>query len=154
MTAMKKKITFADILGNLPPKSEKQNLLEVMGPNVRRIPFALWEDRFFFRGALNTVLREKTGSFPCKLGKKGETHPVFLLQKVGNYAFRTCPCTSKRKPGVRYVRMGCILEYTKREMDKDSYILEQYSFNLSADEAFHRDLFFEGRVPETCLKKT
>jgi hypothetical protein len=148
---MPKKSTFADILKNLPPKADPPDILGEMGQGMLRMPFQLWEERFYFRGALNTALREKTGRFPARLGKAGETHPVYLLRKLGNFGFRACPCTSKKHNSSKYIRQGCVLEHTTREMDRDSYILEHMSFNLSEDDAFRRKLVFQGRVPETCL---
>ncbi len=151
---MKKKITFSEIMNNLPPKTSRPDVLGDLGPAVRRIPFELYSERLLFRGALNTALREKTGVFPVRLGKAGEHHPIYLLREVGNYAFQACPCTSKRQAGTCYVRKGCVLEQTQREMDKTSYLLERYVFNLSRDDAFHRHLVLMGRVPESCLGRT
>lgn len=148
---MPKKTSFADILKNLPPKAEQPNILQEMGQSVLRAPFDLWEERFYFRGALNTALREKTGGFPARLGRPKETHPIFLLRKLGNFGFQVCPCTSKWQYRTRYIRQGCVLEITKRTMDRDSYILKKMAFNLTADDAFRRRLIFLGRVPETCL---
>ena len=148
---MPKKPSFADILKNLPPKTEQPNVLEEMGQGVLRMPFDLWEERFYFRGALNTALRDKTGVFPARLGKAGETHPVYLLRGIGNFGFQACPCTSTKQGGTRYVRQGCALEITNKKMDRDSYILEKMAFNLTADDAFRRRLVFLGRVPERCL---
>lgn len=145
---MPKKSSFADILKKLPPKTDPPDILKAMGPSILRIPFQLWEERFFFRGAPDTALREKTGRFPAKLGKV--THPVYLLRKIGNYGFQACPCTSKSQRG-SYIRRGCILEYTNHEMDRDSYILEQMVFNLAKDDAFRREMIFWGRVPENCV---
>jgi len=146
-----RKTTFAEMMRSLPPKVQPPRLLEDLGSNVIRLPFKSWEERFYFRGALNTALREKTGMFPAKLGKAGETHPVYLLRKIGNYGFQACPCTSRPQSKARFVRRGCVMEYTNRKMDKDSYILDQMAFNLTEADAFRRDLVFFGRVPENCL---
>lgn len=104
------KKTFADILKNLPPKTEQPNIFKEMGRALLRIPFDFWEERFYFRGALNTALREKTGHFPARLGQPGETHPVFLLRKLGNFGFQACPCTSKEHGKARYIRKDCLLD--------------------------------------------
>lgn len=145
------KKSFADILKDLPPKTEQPDILEEMGRALLRMPFHLWEERFSFRGALNTALREKTGVFPGRLGKPGETHPVFLLRKLGNFGFQACPCTSKEHGKARFIRKDCLLEITEKKMDRDSYVLEWMAFNLTEADAFRRGLVFQGRVPVACL---
>jgi hypothetical protein len=150
---MPKKLSFADILQNLPPKTREPNVLEEMGQNVLRLPFQFWEERFYFRGALNTALREKTGVFPARVGKAGETHPVFLLRKLGNFGFQACPCTSRKQFRTRYIHKGCPLEITNRNMDRDSYVLERLAFNLTEDDAFRRRMVLLGRVPPECVKE-
>ncbi len=147
-----KKATFADIINNLPPPAPRPDVLEEMGESVLRIPFHYWEERFWFRGALNTALREKTGVFPARLGLKGETHPVYMLRKIGNLGFQACPCTSKSHKKALHIRKGCVLEITKREVDRNSYILRQMVFNLTEQDSFRRNMMFIGRVPESCLQ--
>jgi len=129
-----------------------RNLDMVLG-SVVKLPLTYWRDHFFFMGADDAELFERsTGKFP-KTSHPGKTHPIFSLKALPNHAgYRVCPCSS-RKPfgryGYRYIRKGCRLRFTNHEMDRDSYLVENILLNLPPTIAIK--LRFKGEVPNICL---
>ncbi|WP_045214243.1 hypothetical protein [Desulfonatronovibrio magnus] len=149
-----KKMTFKDILKSMPKKEKPDNPLEVLqGSTIKKIPFESWQERMFFYGGCDRRLREFTGSFPATLRKDQSTHPVFILKKNTAQSFMTCPCTSVRHKKMIYIKARCPLDMTGAELDRNSYIVSKYTFNLSPDPGFHRKLNLAGIVPDRCLSK-
>ncbi len=103
-----------------------------------------------FSGARDTELRAITGSFPKSIKGPKSSHPIFILQSLGNFGFRVCPCSSKRHRG-RYIKKGCVLDETDIVTDRDSFLIEEYSFALSSNSPVESKLRFMGKVPEKCL---
>ncbi len=150
----KKKMTFKDIMKSIPRKDEPDNPLELLeGSAIKKIPFECWQERMFFYGGCDHKLKELTGSFPATFRKHHTTHPVILLEKNASHSFTACPCTSKPKKSLSYIKADCPLDMTGNKLDRNSYIVRQYKFNLSPDPAFHRKLTLVGIVPEKCLSK-
>ncbi|WP_045213937.1 hypothetical protein [Desulfonatronovibrio magnus] len=150
-----KKMTFQDILKSMPKKDEPDNPFKVLeGSSVRKIPFESWQERMFFYGGCDRRLRKFTGSFPATLRKNQTTHPVFILKKTTSQSFMTCPCTSVCDNEMIYIKAHCPLDMTGAELDRNSYIVRKYTFNLSPDPGFHRKLNLAGIVPEKCLSKS
>jgi len=117
-----------------------------------RLPLCLWRQNFFFKGAANEKLRILTeGKFPCRAPSAG-THPIFVLtalpQRVGH---RVCPCSSagSYEKSQRYIKRGCRLAYADTVMDRNSYLVEHYIFNIPHEEA--GSVRFFGAVPEACI---
>lgn len=118
-----------------------------------RLPLCYWRERFFFKGAVNKKLRILTeGGFPRKAPSAG-THPIFVLtslpQRVGH---RVCPCSSVRRyqgRRQRYIKQGCRLGYSSTIIDRNSYLVEHYIFNMPHDEA--GSVRFIGETPEECI---
>lgn len=134
------------------PGSRPAPDLSVLGASLTRLPPRYWQQRMFFHGARDKDLRTHTGEFPATLRKLSRTHPLFVLKVLGGVGHKVCPCSSKNWGVRRFIRKGCVLEFTGREMDRDSYLVEQCDFNLPADPAFVEGLCFMGRVPESCLE--
>lgn len=127
--------------------------LAVLGEAVTRLPPRYWRERMFFRGARDKDLKARTGEFPATLRKVSRTHPLFVLKMLGDLGHKVCPCSSKNWGAGRFIRKGCLLETTGREMDRHSYLVESCAFNLPTDPAFVEELRFMGRVPESCLER-
>jgi len=99
-----------------------------------------WEENSLFTGCKDSALRIVTQELFPKIGKWGtlaspkNTHPVFLLKRNSNFAYNFCPMSSKTYNSTtsRCVPKGTRLLHSVRATvtDKDSYILEEYSFKL------------------------
>jgi len=131
----------------------QDNVENVLGA-VAHLPLKYWKEKMFFMGALDEKLAEFTeGRFPARV-VSGKSHPVFslkpLLSRIG---FIVCPCTS-RKPrkseSFLFIITGCELLYTRRRIDRNSYILKEVRFPIPCSLAFA--LRFLGEVPERCLQ--
>ncbi len=144
-------LTFKEFLNTCAEPNPPPDPLAALGKNLLKIPQAYWQKRMLFSGALNTELFEKTGEFPARSKKPSLTHPVFVIKKIGSFAFKLCPCSSKLIRGCRYIRKGCRLEISETIMDRNSCLLEQYTFNLSKDPSFCGRLIFRGKVPRSCI---
>ena len=127
--------------------------LSVLGEAVTRLAPRYWRERMFFRGARDEDLRALTGDFPATFRKLRRTHPLFVLKMLGDLGHKVCPCSSNNWSARRFIRKGCVLELTGREMDRHSYLVENCAFNLPTDPAFVEGLRFMGRVPESCLER-
>lgn len=148
------KMSFKDIMKSMPKKNEPDNPLEFLeGSAIRKIPFDCWEEKMFFYGGCDHKLKELTGSFPATFRKDQATHPIFLLRKNSSQSFMACPCSSKGNKLLTYIKAHCPLDMTGAKLDRDSYIVKKYTFNLSPDPAFHRKLILAGIVPERCLSQ-
>jgi hypothetical protein len=135
-----------------PSRTASRHLEDVLGATVN-LPLRYWRPNMLFSGAPDDRLRRLTaGLFPLRL-VKNKTHPLFCLHVLPDtVGCRVCPCTSSQpRRGVpqRFIRRGCVLSFTRRIMDRDSYLVDEIVFNLPADLAFR--LRFRGRVPEECL---
>ena len=127
--------------------------LTALGEAVSRLPPSFWRERMFFHGARDTDRKVVTGDFPATFDKVRRTHPIFVLKVLGDLGHKVCPCSSKNWGGSRFIRKGCLLEITGREQERDSYLVEWFSFNLPSDPAFTERLLFMGLVPETCVER-
>lgn len=105
----------------------------------------------FFQGALDKGLREATGVFPATFRPDRKSHPLYVLDRVGDIGHRVCPCSSRNWAARRFIREGCVLEITQRITDRNSYLVESCLFNLPLDPELWERLLFMGRVPEACL---
>lgn len=105
-----------------------------------------------FRGAPDLVLRDITGAFPLKLASPSGTHPIFVLDRLPGLGYRVCPCSSKNFGVRRRIRKGCVLAYTRRETDRDSYLVETCAFTMPQDPSFWERLVFMGQAPAECLE--
>jgi hypothetical protein len=126
--------------------------LALLGEGITRLPPPYWRERMVFQGARDQDLRVVTGEFPATFHKERLTHPIFVLIALSDFGYKVCPCSSRNWGVSRFIRKGCILEITRKEQDRNSYLVEQFAFNLPSDPAFTEGLFFLGQVPETCLE--
>ncbi|MCF8037985.1 MAG: hypothetical protein K9K79_01585 [Desulfohalobiaceae bacterium] len=133
-------------------RQSRQLDLEVLGQSITRLPPDYWKENMFFKGARDTVLRELTNDFPKVVKNTASTHPVFVTKIFPGIKIRLCPCTSRPSP-VRYIPRGTRLETTGVVVDRDSYLLEDYYFNLPLDPEFSRGLNYQGTVPETSIRR-
>lgn len=106
-----------------------------------------------FRGASDSGLREATGTFPATFRSPHGTHPLFVLETLPGLGHRVCPCSSKSFGVRRRIRKGCVLRYTRRQMDRDSHLVESCAFNLPLAPEFLDPLRFMGLVPPECLEE-
>ena len=134
--------------------SESHREWRILGPSILRLPLPFWEANMFFRGARDTKVRHISGGFPKTLRSHKASHPIFTLQTKNedDLGFRVCPCTSSPFQG-RYIPKGTVLEVTGRVMDKDSYLLEHYHFQVPRDPDFIRDLVYWGTVPDGSIQE-
>jgi hypothetical protein len=152
MTANKPKRAAISIWGPQETDAPRRPVdLALLGEGITRLPPSHWRERMLFRGARDEDLREATGEFPATLHKERRTHPIFVLKALGDLGHKVCPCSSKNWGVSRFIRKGCILEITRKEQDRHSYLVEDFAFNLPSDPAFTEGLFFLGLVPESCL---
>ena len=105
-----------------------------------------------FRGASDVRLREATGTFPATFRSRHGTHPLFMLERLPGLGHRVCPCSSRNFGARRRIRQGCVLIYTEREIDRDSYLVESCAFNLPLAPEFLERLHFMGLAPDECLE--
>ncbi|MFW6180014.1 MAG: hypothetical protein ACOC43_16780 [Desulfohalobiaceae bacterium] len=142
-----------NIWKSTPERGSSTDLSLLEGCSILDLPVSKWEQNMLFSAAKDKWLLQQTGgAFPAALRKDKSTHPIFVLQKLGNMGCRICPCTSRPNRGGRYIVQGCRLEITGRSTDRDSYILEQFSFNLPLNPAFKPKLPLMGKVPQTCIR--
>jgi hypothetical protein len=134
------------------PVSRPLEDLTALGESITRLPLGYWRERMFFHGARDRDLRVVTGEFPATFRKDRITHPILVLKVLGDLGHKVCPCSSKNWGARRFIRKGCILEVTGREQERDSFLVERFSFNLPSDPAFSQGLRFMGQVPEACLE--
>jgi hypothetical protein len=128
--------------------------LDKIGEGVSFLGPAHWQPRMIFSGFPDVILKANIAGFPSSLKGRGlrHSHPIFVLECNSNLSHRTCPCTSKYTPGTKYIQAGCRLEYSRRVMDRTSFILEHFAFNLPAERDWMDKLRFWGKVPEGCIK--
>ncbi len=135
-----------------PSLKRRSSLWEVLGGALQRLSPMYWEERMLFGGAFDRELIKQTSFFPERQRHPSGTHPIFVLSIAGPMAIQVCPCSSKGRMAVRFIRPGCCLEITGRVMDRRSYLIEAFRFLLPSDPAFWKPLSFWGKVPETCLE--
>lgn len=152
MRPLKKTTKFSAIWESPAERTFGERELELLDPGIRQLPPRYWQPGMLFTGARDHFVRDLTGVFPAKLGDKQASHPLFVLQVLGGLGHRVCPCSSKDWGERRFIRGGCVLIYTSRATDRDSYLVESCPFNLPADPEFTERLSFFGKVPADCLE--
>lgn len=132
-------------------KNLKRPDLSVLGNAIKKLPPAHWEKRMLFAGISDYDLREWTGRFPATFRKNHVSHPVFVLQPYSSGPL-VCPCSSKGARTMRYIKKHCRLEMKETTTDRNSFLVEQYSFTLPLDTRFRVNPIFMGKVPTCCIK--
>ena len=124
--------------------------LSVLGNAIKKLSPMQWQERMFFAGVSDLDLKEWTGGFPATFRKEQITHPIFILccRASGHLV---CPCSSKGKKRLRYIRRDCRLEMQDTTTDRDSYLVERFSFTLPLDSRFRSKPIFKGKVPPGCI---
>ncbi len=121
---------------------------------VRFLPVSVWPQNALFVGARDPQLKGlTTGAFPQGPASPSGSHPLFVLQAVGNLAHRVCPCSSQRFFNQRYIEKGCKLDHTSFVLAERTYLVEECRFQIPKDSAFLWSLRYWGRVPEGCLRR-
>ena len=105
------------------------------------------EERTFILKMRNSALAERTGD-RFDDGNPDGCHPVFVLSIEANQVFRCCPCTSKRNSKVSYIIEGSRTTPDGFRIDRDSYLLHFFSFNLTDTDPLMQRLEFMGQVDE------
>lgn len=106
-----------------------------------------------FTGAADRGLHPLTGGrFPAG-PPTSKKRPVFALKSLPHASgFKVCPCSTKTPSKLdrsRYIRRGCTLRPTARRVERDSYLVENITFNIPPSMAL--SLRFLGIVPDECL---
>jgi len=124
--------------------------LSVLGNAIKKLPPMQWQERMFFAGVSDLDLKEWTEGFPSTFRKEQITHPIFILccRASGHLV---CPCSSKRKKRFRYIRKDCKLEMKDATTDRNSFLVERFSFTLPLDSRFRSKPIFIGKVPLCCI---
>lgn len=131
---------------------KRTTLWDALGRGLRNFPPTYWEERMLFAGASDRDLLEQTSFFPDRLRHPSGTHPIFVLNVWNPSAVEVCPCSTKGRMAVRFIRQGCRLDITEKIMDRRSYLIEAFRFLLPQDPSFWKPLRFWGKVPESCLQ--
>ena len=153
---MKSRLKDGNSIWTKKPQSDAiwKNIEQTLGA-VNRLPLQYWKPNMFFVGAQDKTLSELTqGRFPAKQSKR-KTHPVFSLEQLPfQTGFKVCPCSSRppfQQNRCHYIKKGCRLKHTDHLMDRNSYLIEQVTFNIPSSVAFR--LRFRGEVPDECVKR-
>lgn len=121
---------------------------------IRFLPVSVWPKSALFVGARDSRLKNLTGgAFPVGAGLQANSHPLFVLETVGNLAHRVCPCSSQRFFNQRFIEKGCKLEHTLFVMTERTYLVEECVFQVPKDSDFLWSLRYWGRVPEGCIQR-
>lgn len=117
-----------------------------------RLPLTFWREGWVLReiedGTWLTLTAE-THAFPRRLRSDHVGHPGYVLEEIGNYALRLCPCSSLPQPGPR-VPKGTVLQPTGFVNERDTYLVEGSSAVISRDGAIFRQYpRFLGIFPRT-----
>ena len=119
-----------------------------------------WDDNWLFTDCKDSNLRIVTqGLFP-RIGKEKaptpkNTHPVFLLNRIPNLGYNSCPCSSQEyNSRAPFIPKGTQLAHSVsgRATDKNSYILESYTFKIVANNIVVSSENFIGIVPEGTIQ--
>ncbi len=144
-------------MGKLTTNAEKELLaqvrrpdLSVLGDAIRKLSPMQWQDRMFFAGVDDLDLSAWTGGFPATFRKELQTHPVFVLRSHPS-GHLLCPCSSKGSKRFRFIKKGCRFEMKNKTSDRNSYLIEKFTFTLPLDARFTRKPIFLGRVPLSCI---
>ncbi|KMY68946.1 hypothetical protein AAU61_05125 [Desulfocarbo indianensis] len=147
-----------------PPDSRetvgRQSLLDKLaeqrgrgGNSIRFLPLLAWPERGLFVGAKDASLRQFTqGGFHARSGEAPGSHPIFVLQQLGNLAHRVCPCSTRKYANKRAIPQGCVLEHTLYVVRERTYLVEDCVFPVPRDKNFLWSLRYWGRVPESRLE--
>ncbi|MFZ7110053.1 MAG: hypothetical protein ACOWYE_00080 [Desulfatiglandales bacterium] len=122
---------------------------------AEHIPLLYWRPAMLFTGAADRGLYRLTkGRFPAG-PLTSKRRPVFALKPLsGACGFKVCPCSTKipfDQAGPRYIRQGCRLRPTGRRVERDSFLVENMTFNIPPSMAL--SLRFLGVVPDECLRR-
>lgn len=102
-----------------------------------RLPMTCWREGWVLReiedGVWLTITAE-THPFPRCLRPNHRGHPGYVLEEIGNYALRICPCSSLPQSGP-LIPWGAVLQPTGVINDRDTYLVEGSAVVLSRDGA-------------------
>lgn len=125
-----------------------------------------WVEGTMLLGIKNgELLRYTQGEFPRSAWGRdvqlNGTHPLFLVERIGNWGMRFFPCSSSEGDGkaanaatCSFVRKGTLLLRTGNRMPKTTYLIHSIQANLEADnDIVGREHFF-GVVPESGISGT
>jgi hypothetical protein len=148
-------ITGKMLWGQAGIAEEPHKEIEAILGSVTRLPVKYWKPRMLFHGARDRELITLTdGRFPAgKVTKK--KRPVFSLKPLPHQCgYKVCPCSSRipyRQKEYRHIEKGCRLIHKGHVTDRNSYLVEEASFNIPPSVAY--GLRFLGEVPMGCLKQ-
>lgn len=108
-----------------------------------------WDERLYFDEMNNKDMAELTG-YRFTGGSSWGTHPVFILRKIEKGCYDFCPCSSQEynRGKASFIRKGSKTSPNSLRIDKNSYILHFYSFNLLADSYLVDRMPLRGKVNE------
>ena len=134
---------------------------------IPKLPASHWKKNMLFFGADNKNLLDQTGGqFPAG-NPNNTTHPIFVLEVNPGYSNEICPCSSaipnrhNAPNGItrRYIIKTCSMTYIPQNIEKDTFILEEYFFQVPADPSVAipiqengSPLYCAGVVPPHCIR--
>ncbi len=124
--------------------------LSVLGNTIKKLPPMQWQERMLFAGVSDLDLKEWTRGFPATIRKGHITHPIFVLCLRAS-GHLVCPCSSKGRKKLRYIKKDCNLEMKGKITDRNSFLIEYFSFTLPLDSRFRINPIFMGKVPDSCI---
>ncbi len=120
-----------------------------------RLPPVFWGTGWVLRQIEDTcwlTITAEAQPFPRRLRPDHTGHPAYVLEEIGNYALRICPCTSLPQPGPRIPR-GAVLQPTGVVCDRDSFLVTGSTSVISrASAIFSRIPAFLGIFPPEKLQ--
>ena len=90
-----------------------------------RIPVTFWRTGWFLRQIEDLCwleLTRETRTFPQTLRREHRGHPGYVIEEIGNFAVRLCPCSTKGLRGP-FIPRGVRLQVTGLETDVRSYVV-------------------------------
>lgn len=120
-----------------------------------------WEVRTCLMGIRNRdLLRHTDGEFPrhgwSKDVPRDGTHPMFLVERIGNWGWKFYPCSSSEGDGdsgnaatCSFIRKDTLMLRTGNRMPMKTYLIHQTEVNLEIDNNVAGREHYFGVVPES-----
>lgn len=102
-----------------------------------RLPPSCWRAGWLLRQIEDLCWRELTAEthpFPRRLRPDHTGHPGYVLEEIGNFALRLCPCSSMPQPAP-CIPQGTILQPTGFIINHNSYLVTESAVVISRDGA-------------------
>lgn len=136
----------------LRPKDTRS--IETVLVQNARVPSVFWSAGWLLREIEDVCwLTITEDSFPRRLRPDHKGHPGYVLEEIGNYALRLCPCSSLPQSSP-YIPQGTVLQPTAFIISSDSYVVEKCSSVIPRDDTtFSKIPKFLGVFPPEKLQR-